>query len=105
MKLAFFAGWWVVSSILLFLVWNKVVAALTNVKTGKFWQALLVVLTIAVLCIAPKMVMKKGGAFKCKAHAGCHQGSEDHKKFCPYEKSALPQEEEVSSPVETETPE
>jgi hypothetical protein len=43
-------GWWLIASGLLLLSWNKVVAAVANVKKVKYWHVLLVVLTLAVLC-------------------------------------------------------
>lgn len=52
-------GWWLIASGLLLCSWNLVVAAIANVKKAKYWHALLVVLTIAVLC----------GPLFCGAHA------------------------------------
>jgi hypothetical protein len=43
-------GWWLIASGLLFLSWNSVVAAIANVKKVKYWHALLVMITVAVMC-------------------------------------------------------
>jgi len=43
-------GWWLIASALLLLSWNAVVAVIANVKKVKYWHALLVVLTLVVLC-------------------------------------------------------
>jgi hypothetical protein len=43
-------GWWLIASVLLLLSWNSVIAAIATVKKVKYWHALLVVLTLAVLC-------------------------------------------------------
>lgn len=51
--------WWVGASALLYFSWNKVVATLTTAKQAKFWQALLIVATLAAFC-APRYCMKKG---------------------------------------------
>ncbi len=42
-------GWLLLASLLLMVSWNTVVVALANVKKTKFWHALIIVLTIAVL--------------------------------------------------------
>jgi hypothetical protein len=65
-------GWLLVSSGLLLLTWNKVIATITKVKTVKFGQALLFITTVCVLC-APRYYMKS-------RHC-CHEG----KGQCPYE--------------------
>jgi len=69
-------GWILVSSGLLFLTWNKVIAGIAKVKTVKFWQALLFIVTIFVLC-APRYYMMK-------RHCG-------HKGECTYEKGSKQQ--------------
>ncbi len=74
---AFFVGWWLLSSALLFVSWNHVVATLTNVKKAKFWQALIVVATMAAFC-APKCG-HWGRSKSCSMSAGhkCnHHGSD-----------------------------
>ena len=43
-------GWWLIASALLFLSWNRVIAAIANVKQVKYWHVLLIVLTLVVLC-------------------------------------------------------
>lgn len=43
-------GWWLISSMLLMVTWNKVVIGIIeNVKQIKLWHALLVVATLIVL--------------------------------------------------------
>lgn len=68
------AGWLLVSSALLYYSWNKVVCALTSMKKVKYWQPLLVLATISVLCM-PCMQRKHGC---CNAKKG----------ECPYEQKA-----------------
>ena len=70
---AFVVGWLLVGSTLLWLTWNKVIAAHAKVKAAKFWQALLLLTTVLVLC-GPKYLARhhdKGGC--------C-----DHSSKCPY---------------------
>ena len=43
-------AWWLFASGLLLCAWNSVIAQIANVKKAKYWQALVIVLTIAVLC-------------------------------------------------------
>ena len=42
-------AWWLFASGLLLCAWNSVVARLANVKKAKYWQALVIVLTLVVL--------------------------------------------------------
>jgi hypothetical protein len=42
-------AWLLISSGLLLVVWNSVVASLATVKKAKYWHALVVVLTLVVL--------------------------------------------------------
>ncbi len=49
--------WFFVGSYLLFLTWNKVVSQITKLNAMKYWQALLVIVTLLVLC-APKYAYK-----------------------------------------------
>jgi hypothetical protein len=44
-------GWWLIASGLLLLSWNRVVTTFVTVKKVKYWQVLLVVLTLAVLFV------------------------------------------------------
>lgn len=43
-------AWWLFASGLLLCAWNSVVASIANVKKAKYWHALVVVLTLVVLC-------------------------------------------------------
>lgn len=56
--------WILLSSGLLMATWNKVVSELFKMKKVNYWQALLVLFTIAVLCAPAKMGRGcgKGGA-------------------------------------------
>ncbi|MEW6055549.1 MAG: hypothetical protein AB1540_02970 [Bdellovibrionota bacterium] len=71
-------AWWLVASGLLFLTWNKVVTAFTKLKPAKYWQALLLVATVCVLC-APRYYSKYRG---CGSVGSCAQG-----KHCMHGKS------------------
>jgi len=73
--------WGLVASGLLLLSWNKVVVPLSNVKAAKYWQALLIVVTLAVVCFAPKMMMKKS------SHYG-HWNKKCTGSTCPYSKNS-----------------
>lgn len=76
--------WWVVASLLLFLTWNKVVAVIANIKTVKFWHAMLVVATLAVFC-APRYYGKKhfrGGHHGYGKYQKCPGGLKGEK--CPF---------------------
>lgn len=70
-----FVGWLLITSGLLFLSWNHVVVKFTKLKKGKYWQALLILLTLVALC--PPM----GGKGKCYKHC-CKKGG------CEYSKKA-----------------
>ena len=59
--------WVLVASVLLCVTWNKVIVRVSNLKTAKFWQALLVVVTLLAFC-APRYMMHK------KGHGGWHKG-------------------------------
>ena len=50
--------WFLVSSGLLYYTWNKVITYLFNAKSVKFWQALLIVLTLGFMA-SPKLMMHK----------------------------------------------
>ena len=65
-------GWWLIASALLFLSWNRVIAAIANVKKVKYWHVLLVVLSLAVLC-AP--LCWRGD--RCEVRRGCHKDGND----------------------------
>jgi len=73
-------GWWLIASGLLLWSWNSVVAAIANVKKIKYWHALLVVLTLAVLC----------GPLFCGGHAcrgkqwRCNKGGNECSGGCRY---------------------
>jgi hypothetical protein len=43
-------AWWLFASGLLLCAWNSVIASIANVKKAKYWQALVIVLTLVVLC-------------------------------------------------------
>jgi hypothetical protein len=43
--------WLLVGSGLLFLTWNKVICSFAKLKQAKYWQALLLLTTICVLCV------------------------------------------------------
>lgn len=51
-------AWWLFASGLLLCAWNSVVAKIANVKKAKYWQALVIVLALVVLC----------GPFVCGKH-------------------------------------
>ncbi len=72
---AYCVGWWLIASVLLWLTWNRVVAALTKVKPAKFWQAALLLLTVCSLC-APLYWARK--------HSCGHGGGGNEP--CAYEK-------------------
>lgn len=82
-----FLAWLLISSGLLTLTWNKVVAAMMKVKAAKYWQALLLVITLCVFC-APRYYMHKG----CCGHhhSSCHKDKDcdgdGKKEDCPYSK-------------------
>jgi hypothetical protein len=58
-------AWWLFASGLLLCAWNSVVASIANVKRARFWQAMVIVLTLAVLF----------GPLFCGRHAlRCHRG-------------------------------
>jgi hypothetical protein len=42
-------AWWLFASGLLLCAWNSVIASIANVKKAKYWQALVIVLTVVVL--------------------------------------------------------
>ncbi len=44
-------AWLLIASALLFFAWNKVLVPLFAFKKGKFWQALLLLVTVCVLCL------------------------------------------------------
>lgn len=74
-------AWWLIASALLFATWNKVLVPLFAFKKGKFWQALLLLTTVIVLCIpcASKKGCPRAGKCEsghCEHHAG--GGEEDH---------------------------
>jgi hypothetical protein len=77
-------AWLLVSSGLLMLTWNKVVAAMIKVKSAKYWQALLLVATLSVFC-APRYFMHCGHAKGC-SHSCSHKGGDcdSKKEDCPY---------------------
>lgn len=61
-----FVAWLLIASALLLGTWNKVIKALWNVKPAKYWQALLLIVTVVALC-APRYYAKLG-------RGGCHHG-------------------------------
>ena len=67
--------WWLISSGLLFLTWNKVIATFAKVKPAKYWQALLLVATIGSFCF-PRYYLNRhaskclGGGAICQR---CHE--------------------------------
>ncbi len=65
-------AWWIIAAVLLYFSWNKVVADILQVRPGKFWQALLVVLTLAVFCAPHHWEHSRCGS--CKGWEG-HQGA------------------------------
>jgi hypothetical protein len=44
-------AWWLFASGLLLCAWNSVVARIANVKKAKYWQAMVIVLTLVVLSV------------------------------------------------------
>ena len=77
-------GWWLVASLLLSFCWNKVVTALVTVKEMKFWHALIIVATLAILCWG--MCGKCGSKMSCGHRGDCSsQGCDEGygKDCCP----------------------
>lgn len=52
--------WWLVASVFLYFAWNKVVASLAKLGLVTYWQALLIVATIAVFCGPSHMARRYG---------------------------------------------
>ena len=75
-------AWWMFASGLLLCAWNSVVASIANVKKAKYWQALVIVLTLVVLfgplfCgrrACRGMMRGKGRTMEC-GHMGKQCGS------------------------------
>ena len=67
------ALWILASSALLMFTWNKVITDIFKFKAVKFWQALLVVFTLGVMCLPSKV--------------GKHRGCSNH--GCPLEKNEV----------------
>lgn len=74
--------WWLIASGLLLLTWNRVVAAFAAVKPAKLWHALLVVATLAVLCL-PNWA-GRGCGMRHKSCCAMHGGGADG--GCPWHK-------------------
>lgn len=60
-------GWWVVASLLFFYCWNKILVTVSALKPIKIIQAMLIVLTIAVL-LAPSWCRNCGS---CGSSGSC----------------------------------
>jgi hypothetical protein len=78
-------AWWLVASGLLTLTWNKVVCAFAKTKQARYWQALLLVATVCVLCL-PRHYMQRRQMMHCGWGHGCchHHCGDEHKGKCPY---------------------
>lgn len=60
--------WLLLGSALLFYTWNTVVADLLNCKKASFQQALLFLVTMAVLCAPKHMMMNHMGCSSMHCH-------------------------------------
>ena len=59
-------GWFVVTSLLLFVFWNHVMTHLFKVKAAKIWHAFVFVALCAAFCLPCKMGGMRGGQGCCK---------------------------------------
>lgn len=86
--LACAVAWVLVGSALAMFSWNKVIAKVGSYKAVKFWQVLLLFVTIGVVFCAPRYASKScmGGEGKschskhcndCGEHAGCPWSAKD----------------------------
>jgi len=81
--IAIMVGWLLVTSGLLFLTWNKVMVPQFKMKKGSFFQALLIVVTLAAFCLPSKMNRRgKYWGKSCGDHSQCG-------KFCPLKNRGL----------------
>src|SRR4051812_38870853 len=62
-SIGMFVIWWSVASALVWLSWNKVIGSLFKVKQAKFWQALLLLGTICLLCAPCSYLRGPQGGF------------------------------------------
>jgi hypothetical protein len=85
MSIVMFLVWWLVAAALLWMTWNRVIASLTKVKAVKYWQALLFIATMCALVAPRAYMMKKMACMRghhCNQCHHCHEG--ESKGDCPY---------------------
>ena len=87
--------WLLVGSGLLFLTWNKVIVSFTKLNKAKYWQALLLVVTVMFLSL-PRYYMQRS-----MMHRGaCFSHKCDKKDECPYSRGEQREEaEHVAKPA------
>lgn len=63
-------GWLLLATAFVKLAWNHVVAQIWKLKTLRYWQVLLAIVAVVMLCV-PRMAMKKHG--ECCKGGQCDQ--------------------------------
>jgi hypothetical protein len=79
-------AWWLFASGLLLCAWNSVVASIANVKKAKYWQAMVIVLTLVVLSVPFWCGEKSCVGAWCgsdREHHGYHKSRCNPSEICP----------------------